>query len=249
VHKLESWLARYWPEVTSVLEATQASLLALLARVGGPRRVAESEAASLELLHGMSHGLLSPGKAEAVVRSAVATWGVPMLEDEEAALRALAEEAHRALRALKGAKRRVEELGLQGGAEPIAKVTGKATAAVLVHDVGDPRNFQSSRAYLKACGLNLKEKSSGKTKGRLSITKRGPSRARQYLWLAACRWIQRDSLARAWYEKKVQRDGGKKARAVVALMRKLGQGLFHVARGAVFDTARLFDASRLGATA
>jgi transposase len=171
-----------------------------------------------------------------------------MLEAENAALQALGEEALRAGRLWKGAKRRVEELGLET-AEPLARVTGKATAAVLVHDVGDPASFGSSRAYLKAYGLNLKEKSSGMQHGRPSITKRGPSRARKYLWLAACRWIQTSAEARAWYERKVERDGGRRARAVVALMRKLCKALFHVARGAPFDTEKLFDIGRLKAVA
>ena len=70
-------------------------------------------------------------------------------------------------------------------------------------------------------------------------------RARQWLWLAALRWLMKDRNAKAWFDKKVARDGGKKARAVVALMRKLAMGLFHVARGETFDSAKLFDATRL----
>jgi hypothetical protein len=74
--------------------------------------------------------------------------------------------------------------------------------------VGHPRDYPSTRAYLKGYGLNLKEKSSGKQKGQLSITKRGPGRARQYLWLAVFRWLQKDAVARAWYAEKIKRDGG-----------------------------------------
>jgi transposase len=45
------------------------------------------------------------------------------------------------------------------------------------------------------------EKSSGKTKGGLHITKRGPGIARLFLYLAALRLIQRDRIIRAWYAK------------------------------------------------
>jgi transposase len=79
----------------------------------------------------------------------------------------------------------------------MAPTTGKATAAVLIADVGDPRDYPSTRAYLKGYGLNLKKKSGGKQKGQLSITKRGPGRARQYLWPAVFRWLQKDAVARA----------------------------------------------------
>ena len=123
-------------------------------------------------------------------------------------------------------------------------MVGKATSAVLLHDVGDPTNFGSSRAYLKAMGRNLKQRS-GTKKGRLAVTKRGPSRARKYLWLAACRLLQKDVVTRAWYQKKVGRDGGKRSLAVVAVMRKLAKALFHVARGSPFESTKLFDTTRL----
>jgi hypothetical protein len=40
VHRLESWLARHWPELPTLLDLTSSSLMALLARVGGPADVA-----------------------------------------------------------------------------------------------------------------------------------------------------------------------------------------------------------------
>jgi transposase len=75
----------------------------------------------------------------------------------------------------------------------MATTVGVATAAVLVHDIGSPEQFPSARAYLKAAGLNLREKSSGKYRGKLKLTKRGPSRARRYLWLAVLRLLQERS--------------------------------------------------------
>ena len=101
---------------------------------------------------------------------------------------------------------------------------------------------------MKAYGLNLKERSSGTKKGQLSITKRGSGRARKYLWLAVHRWLKKDANARAWYEKKIARDGGLRAKAIAGLMRKYAQALFHLARGAPFESARLFDTSRLALT-
>lgn len=95
-------------------------------------------------------------------------------------------------------------------------------------------------------GLNLKEHSSGKHQGQLKITKRGPARARQYLYLAVLRWLQREPLIAAWYQAKVQRDGGHlKGKALVALMRKLAKALWHVARGQAFDADQLFDRQAL----
>jgi transposase len=245
IHSLESSLARYWPELTEHLELSSATLVALLARVGGPRDVAACIEESRRFLHGMSHGLMSEATIDAVLRSAVASVGVRLLAQERAALMTLASEAHRALKEFKKAKSAVEQLSTSGAAQRLAPTTGKATAAVLIADVGDPLDYASTRAYLKAYGLNLKEKSSGKQKGQLRITKRGPSRARQYLWLAVCRWLQKDPVARAWYAEKIKRDGGRRARGLIALMRKFAQALFHVARGKALDSSKLFDVSRL----
>ena len=102
------------------------------------------------------------------------------------------------------------------------------------------------RRTRKALGLNLKEKSSGKHQGALHITKRGPGVTRLFLYLAALRLVQRDPIVKAWYAKKVARQGGiAKNRAVVAVMRKLAKALWHVAGGVAFDSRKLFDVSRL----
>lgn len=245
VHRLESWLARYWPELHEILELTSATLLALIGRIGGPKDIAAAPEAVRALMHGMSHGLMDAKKFEKVLESAASTAGVPILELEREALMAIANEAQRSLRAYTTAKTALEKLSVQTSAQHMAPVVGKATAAVFSAFVGDPSNFPSAGAYVKAFGMNLKEKSSGKFQGRLKLTKRGPGRARQYLWLAVCRWVKQDPLARAWFEKKVERDGGKKAKALVALMRKLAAALYHIGRGDPFDPAKLFDAKRL----
>ena len=112
--------------------------------------------------------------------------------------------------------------------------------------VGDPRRFASARAYRKAFGLNLRERSSGRKKGKLAITKRGPGRARRFLYLAVLGLIQRDPIVAAYYRQKVADKGGQHKRiAVTAVMRKIALALWHVGRGAPYDAARLFDTSRL----
>jgi transposase len=245
VHRLESWLARYWPELPEILELTSATLLALVGRIGGPKDVAAAPEAARALMQGMSHGLMDAKKFDKVIESATRSVGVPMLELERQALMAIAKEGSRALRAYTTAKTALEKLSLQTSAQHMAPVVGKATSAVFSAFVGDPSKFPSANAYVKAFGMNLKEKSSGKFQGHLKLTKRGPGRARQYLWLAVCRWVRQDPVARAWYDKKVARDGGKKAKALVALMRKLAGALYHIGRGDPFDSAKLFDAKRL----
>ena len=142
-----------------------------------------------------------------------------------------------------------EKLAATTPAATLAPVVGHTTAAAIFAEVGDARSFNCTRAFLKAMGLNLKEKSSGTVHGQIKITKRGPSRVRQLLWLAVFRWIQKDPIANAWYQRKKQRDGGRASRAAVALMRKMAKALYHVGRGGTFDSSKLFDTRRLNVAA
>jgi hypothetical protein len=245
VHRLESWLARHWPELPTLLELTSASLMALLARVGGPADVAAEPDKARKLLLGISHRLLADEVVTAILASAKTSVGVPLVGLERDALMAIADEAYHAHRAFTVAKTQVDRLAETTPAAALAPVVGRTTAAGIFAEVGDAKSYSCTRAFLKAMGLNLKEKSSGTVQGQLKITKRGPSRVRQYLWLAVFRWIQKDPIANAWYQKKKQRDGGRSSRAAVALMRKLAKALYHVGRGAVFDSSKLFDTSRL----
>ena len=104
VHRLESWLARHWPESTSIFDVTSAALLALLARIGSPADVAMQKKASFKLIKGMGHGLIKEDKIEMLLETAEATVGVPCEGLERDALMAIAVEAHRSIRAYKSAK-------------------------------------------------------------------------------------------------------------------------------------------------
>jgi transposase len=90
IHMLESWLARYWPEVTRLLELKSATLLALLGRIGGPADVAANPDAARKLMTGMSHRLMSADKIDRVLQSAAATVGLVPLPEERSALMTIA---------------------------------------------------------------------------------------------------------------------------------------------------------------
>jgi len=124
-------------------------------------------------------------------------------------------------------------------------VIGKVTAAVLYMTLGNMEGYDNAGSVAKSLGLNLKERSSGKHKGQLRITKRGSGSARMYLYMAVLRLVQNNTITKAWYQKKIIRDGGLKMKALVAIMRKLAGALWHVGKGAKFDASLLFDTSRL----
>jgi len=250
ISRLESRLARYWPELLRLLPLTGVSAAALVARYGSPAAVAADPPGADALLRQASHGHLAPTKRTQVVASARTTIGLPMLEAERDQLRQVATTVSELRRQQRAA---AQALATQAATDPalapIGRVVGQTTAAVLAACLGDLRTYTSVRALYRAPGLNLREHSSGLKKGRLTITKRGSARARRWLFLATLRWIKADAIARAWYHRKVQRNGGIKHKAIVALMRKLLAALYHVGRGATYNPHQLFDTRRLQLTA
>jgi transposase len=245
-NRLEAVLARHWPELTRFLDAGSATVLELLTAYGGPASVAADPSGARKLMRSVGGRFLTAEKVEAILTSANTTFGMGQIDEEVRLVQVIAGECQRQRRASKAARRRVEQLSAgAGSSQHMAPVVGKTTAAVLTASVGEATRYESAAAYEKSFGLNLKEKSSGKQHGALHITKRGPGTARQYLYLAALRLIMSDAVVRAWYAKKVARDGGLKQKALVAVMRKLTRALWHVARGQTFDARKLFDVTRL----
>lgn len=246
-NRLEGLLARHWPELTHHLDLRTATLLELLMAYGGPQAVASDEAGARAFMRQVGGRYLAAEKIDAVVGSAARSVGVPQLDEEQELVMRVAEEARRAQKLTKKVKRRVEQMSeSEGATKELGPVVGKTTAAVMVAALGDPRGYDSATAYLKSTGLNLKEKSSGKKKGALHVTKRGPGIVRLYLYLAALRLLKDDRVVGAWYQKKVRRQGGRaKSKAVVAIMRKLVLALWSVAHGEVFDSSKMFDTTRL----
>ncbi len=247
VNRLEGMLATFWPGTGSLLNLGSATLLATLSDFGGPEAVASRPCAARKRMGKVGGPLLKEEKIDRVIESAEGSLGVSMLLEEREALKELAKETERIRKARSAALLRVEKLTESVDCvHHLAGFLGKATAAVLFSSVGDPRSFGSASAYLKAFGLNLKLRSSGKSKGHLKITKRGPSIARRWLYLAVLRVIQKDEIVRAWYQKEVAKMTGYKIKALVAVMRKLVRALWHMGRtGEAFDSSRLFDTSTL----
>jgi len=105
-------------------------------------------------------------------------------------------------------------------------------------------------AYVKAMGLNLTERSSGTYKGKLKISKRGSSVVRYWMYLAALRLARKNSPVRPWYLRKKSKESDQAGKALVAIMRRLGLALYHVAAsGEAFEPARLFPGRRRAAAA
>jgi hypothetical protein len=246
-NRLESLMALHWPEVGKYVKYTQVTFLELIAQIGGPDQVRSNEKDSALLMKKVGGNFLSDTKIKNIISCSQNSLGVPITEGELAELNSHALRTLNLYREIKAIKKKVEAASqVTPSTKNIGKVVGKSTAAIIVTFSGDPLQYTSSSHWLKSFGLNLKEKSSGKYKGRLMITRRGSGRSRRWLYFAALRLIKDDETVRCWYQKKIARDGGIKMKAIIGIMRKLAKALWYVARGDKFDTSKMFDRRHLG---
>jgi transposase len=109
------------------------------------------------------------------------------------------------------------------------KGIGPVTAAGLIGEVGDFTKFGTISEVLKLAGLDLYEVSSGKHRGKLSISKRGRPLIRKLLYLAALSTVRKGGVMHEWYQRALGR-GMIKTKALVAVSRKLLGLIFALVR-------------------
>jgi transposase len=247
--RLEAALARYWPELGEHFDVRgQKTALSLLCEFASPARVNARPQETAKHLHTKSRGRLKSTSIDALLAATADSLGMPTTPEAEAMIAALASEAIDARSAIGRIDAAIAELA---GADEVFRrlqdFMGTFSAAVLV-SMCNPADYAAARQLEKACGLNLREKSSGEVRRehvRVRITKRGPSLVRKVLYLFALRMISQYPEVCAWYQRRRKYAAGQKQAAVAAVMRKLVRAAFHVARGGSFDPKKLFDTRRL----
>lgn len=242
LNRLEAQLSRHWPESLRLFDVGSATLHRLIAEYGSPAQVSAMRPEAQALMRRYGGHWLGQEKIEQLLDSAEHTLGVPCVAEECEWLQWLATTILHTHQQLRQIERAIEANVVQYTAwAAIAKIVGKVTSAVLLAALGDPNTYPDADSYCKGMGLNLKERSSGKHKGRLMITKRGPSVVRFYLYFAALRLINADPLVQRWYQAKTQRPGAIKMKTIIELMRKLAKAVWHIAKGEAFTVDKLFN--------
>lgn len=138
INRLESLLARHWPEVTRHLKLTSVTLLELIIAFGGPDRVAAEPEKAAELMRRVGRSNLLLEKIDKVVESAQQSLGVPCIEEERRHLIELCSETRSLQQKASSAQDRVERLTLDTeSVDAMVDVIGKKTAAVLHSELGD----------------------------------------------------------------------------------------------------------------
>jgi transposase len=231
LNRLEALLSRHWPEAVRVMELKRVSLLRVLAEYGDPATITAQREGAWQLMRHSGRGVLRAETIHKLLDCAQHTLGLPCTEGERHLLRVLAEELLRTHLQIKQIEARIaQEVHKDALLTRLAAVTGKTTSLVLAAALGSPLDYPNPGSYLKAMGLNLKERSSGKHKGQLKITKRGPGIVRKYHYFTALRWLYQDPVIALWYRNKIRRDGNRKGKAIVAVM----LSVISIIEGAVF---------------
>lgn len=248
IGRLEGLLAKHWPELTKSLKLSSVTLLQLLIHYQSPSRLAADPDAARRL-RGWGGAKLDDKKITQLMESARSTHGVPPTAAQSAWIGEVASKALATLREVQSCEKELKKL--ISGEETMSRyaaAVGAPTLSGIWSMVGDPRQYDSSGAFVKALGLNLKERSSGRREGQLAITKRGPSKARRWIYFWALRAIQREELS-PWYASFTRVGGAtsgkqehRKMKALVAIMRKLCRGLWYsMTHDEDFDYSKLLE--------
>ena len=187
-NRVKRWLSIYFPEFNSVFgdwEGKAAQIV--LKEFATPTKVLSLNENGIvgrwkqEKLRAVGHK-----RAKALVEAAKTSVGVREgLLAAENDLEILLETYDLQMRHYDKTMALAETLALQiPGMDEILKIkgVGLVTAAGFMAEVGDMSRFEHPRQIQKLAGLNLKETSSGKHKGKTSISKRGRKRLRSLLY-------------------------------------------------------------------
>jgi len=139
----------------------------------------------------------------------------------------------------------VEQLAKEiPGLEEMLKIKGVGliTAAGFVAEIGDISRFEHPRQIQKLAGLNLKENSSGKHKGKSSISKRGRRRLRTLLFQAMMPIVAKNEEFRELHQYYTTRSQNplKKKQSLVLLSCKLIRVFFALlTKGVAYDPQKM----------
>ncbi|NIM51784.1 MAG: IS110 family transposase [Gemmatimonadales bacterium] len=235
-HQTRALMHVLFPEFLTVVGRGlfKKSGLNLMERFPTPRSYTTIDPDQLALLlWGWSRGRLGKERAERLLSAARESVGVG------AGLKTRCWILRRAVRRLRGFEREIRAVEVRmerwlkripyGGCLLSMPGVGVVTAASLLGECGDLRDYPSSGELLKFGGLNLVSYSSGKRRGRNRISKRGSGLVRHQLYLLAGRLVKQDGVWRSDYNRLRERGAARKE-ALIALSRKAVRVLFALAR-------------------
>jgi transposase len=112
------------------------------------------------------------------------------------------------------------------------KGVGRDTVAGFFAEVGDLSEYAHPRQIIKLAGLSLKENTSGKHKGKTTISKRGRKKLRALLFRVCMILVAKNSAFKALHAYYTQRPDNplKKMQSLIALCNKLIRIFFSISK-------------------
>lgn len=227
--RIQNWLDRFFPEYLEVFKDWEgkASLITL-AEFPTPQEItALGATAILKRWKKDVQRAVGIKRAEKLVKAASNSIGLTEgLMAARMEMNALLEQHELFTRQLESIMRQVEELlGQVPGSKEMLTIPGVgiATLAGFLAETGDLSGYDHGQQIIRLAGLNLKENSSGKKKGKSTISKRGRSRLRALLFRAVLPMVAKNPEFKAMHEYFKTRSCNplKKKQSLVALCGKL----------------------------
>ena len=241
------WLDIRFPEFGSVFKDWSAkTALVTLSNLPTPAKVVSAGAGGVLKLWQEHLKRSSLKKAERLVKAASESIGrVAGREAAEAALLNLLVQYELIAAQKDNIEGLMSELLLRvknAGTLLEIKGVGMVTAAVIISEIGDIHRFEDPRQILKMAGLSLKENSSGKHKGKTTISKRGRKRLREGLFRVMIPILANNEEFKAMHQRNLTRANNplKKLQSIVALCGKLVRIIYALlTKGCKYDAGKL----------
>jgi len=231
---LNRWLNIYFPEYKKVFsDITAKSSIAVLKKTPLPCDMKESGAEGInQIWRELKLRAVGKKKAESLYEAAEQTVGVTEgLKSARLTLTMLLTEYEIKMSNLEIIEEQIIALCRKVPAvKRIEKIKGVGimTIASFLAEVGDVNRFESSKQIQKLAGLALRECSSGKHKGKTTISKRGRPRLRQLLFQASMPLVAKNDEFAQLHKYYTTRESNplKKKQSIIAISCKLIRILF-----------------------
>lgn len=244
VGRIEAQLAEIFPEYWTLMGGVASvSSRQLLRTYPGPTLIGEAGVDAIAaLLVKTSRGKLGRSRARRLVKAGKQTAGMPTgrsvqqqtLRARLDHLQALAEQRRQLRTSLQQTLEGMPDAWLLQSLPGL----GVVTAAVVLAEVGDFRQYPTQLHVLKLAGLNLYEQSSGTHQGIRRISKRGRARLRHCLYVASVNMVKTGGIYHPVYRRH-RAKGMPATKALTAVSRKLLVTLYAMVRdGQHFDPDR-----------
>ena len=187
-NQIKRWIKIYFPEFNKVFADWEGkTALMTLKEFPTPEKIAKLDAQEIVATWRKEISrAVGIKRATKLIKAAKASVGIKEgLIAAENELQILLEEYELLMKQHQNTMALAEDLAMQiPGIKEILEIKGIGlkTVAGFIAEVGNIERFDHSKQVQKLAGLNLKENSSGKHKGRTTITKRGRKRLRSILF-------------------------------------------------------------------